>query len=169
MYIRCFWQGNHHTYGHIRCIYTLLANPTHLPAHMKCVNPACSIFAVCGTGQHHVSHSYLFKKQHKLWSLWILRAVSSQHVVQDSPTSVTRIFSKKKTAMKCLNPAGSIFAVCRTGQPHVNHSYLFKKQHQLWSVYILRAVSSQHVVQDSPTSVTRIFSKNNTSRPRSSA
>jgi len=33
IYIRCiryFWQGIHHTYGHIRCIYTDLANPTHM-------------------------------------------------------------------------------------------------------------------------------------------
>jgi len=27
--IRYFWQGNHHIYGHIRCIYTVLASPTH--------------------------------------------------------------------------------------------------------------------------------------------
>jgi hypothetical protein len=27
VYIRCFWQGNHPIYGHIRCIYTVLANP----------------------------------------------------------------------------------------------------------------------------------------------
>jgi len=26
---RHFWQGNHHMYGHIRCIYTVLADPTH--------------------------------------------------------------------------------------------------------------------------------------------
>ena len=30
MYIRHFWQGNHRIYGHIRCIYTVLANPTYL-------------------------------------------------------------------------------------------------------------------------------------------
>ena len=29
MCLRYFWQGNHHTYGHIRCEYTVLANPTH--------------------------------------------------------------------------------------------------------------------------------------------
>jgi len=29
VYIRYFWQGNHQIYGHIRCIYTVLANPTH--------------------------------------------------------------------------------------------------------------------------------------------
>ena len=28
MHIRYFWQGNHQIYGHIRCIYTVLANPT---------------------------------------------------------------------------------------------------------------------------------------------
>jgi hypothetical protein len=27
--IRCFWQEVHHTYGHIRCVYTVLANPTY--------------------------------------------------------------------------------------------------------------------------------------------
>jgi len=29
VYIRYFWQGNHHTYGRIRCVYTVLANPMH--------------------------------------------------------------------------------------------------------------------------------------------
>jgi len=27
VYIRYFKQGNHHTYSHIRCVYTVLANP----------------------------------------------------------------------------------------------------------------------------------------------
>jgi hypothetical protein len=27
--IRYFWQGNHQIYGHIRCLYTVLANPNH--------------------------------------------------------------------------------------------------------------------------------------------
>jgi hypothetical protein len=27
VYIRYFWLGNHQIYGHIRCIYTVLANP----------------------------------------------------------------------------------------------------------------------------------------------
>ena len=26
MYIQYFWQGNHHTYSHIRCVYTVLTN-----------------------------------------------------------------------------------------------------------------------------------------------
>ena len=29
VYIRCFWQGNYQIYGHIHCIYTVLANPTY--------------------------------------------------------------------------------------------------------------------------------------------
>jgi hypothetical protein len=29
VYLRYFWQGNHQIYGHIRCIYMVLANPTH--------------------------------------------------------------------------------------------------------------------------------------------
>jgi len=28
--IRYFWQGNHQKYGHIRCIYMVLANPTFM-------------------------------------------------------------------------------------------------------------------------------------------
>jgi len=35
VYVRYFWQRNHLIYGHIRCIYTVLANPTHvLCAHV---------------------------------------------------------------------------------------------------------------------------------------
>jgi len=29
VYIQYFWQGNQEIYGHTRCIYTVLANPTH--------------------------------------------------------------------------------------------------------------------------------------------
>jgi len=32
VYIRYFWQGNHQIYGHIRCAYTVLANPIHVPS-----------------------------------------------------------------------------------------------------------------------------------------
>ena len=28
--IRYYWQGNHQIYGHIRCIYTVLANPRYV-------------------------------------------------------------------------------------------------------------------------------------------
>jgi hypothetical protein len=30
VYERYFWQGNHQIYGHIRCIYMVLANPNHV-------------------------------------------------------------------------------------------------------------------------------------------
>jgi hypothetical protein len=33
-YIRYFWQGNHRVYGHIWCVYTVWANPTHTQTHM---------------------------------------------------------------------------------------------------------------------------------------
>jgi hypothetical protein len=29
-----FWQGNHQRYGHIRCIYTVLANPINVYWYM---------------------------------------------------------------------------------------------------------------------------------------
>ena len=31
VYIRCFWQASPEIYGHIRCIYTVLANPIYTP------------------------------------------------------------------------------------------------------------------------------------------
>jgi len=31
VHIRYFWQGINQIYGHIWCIYTVLANPTHAP------------------------------------------------------------------------------------------------------------------------------------------
>ena len=30
VYTGCFGQGNHKIYGHVRCIYTVLANPIHI-------------------------------------------------------------------------------------------------------------------------------------------
>ena len=30
VYIQYFWQGNHQIYGHIWCIYTVVANPTYV-------------------------------------------------------------------------------------------------------------------------------------------
>jgi hypothetical protein len=32
---RCFWQGNHQVYGHIRCVYTVLANPTKVSFNVR--------------------------------------------------------------------------------------------------------------------------------------
>ena len=37
MYKRYFWQGDHHTYGHVQCVYTVLANPTHLKNERKLI------------------------------------------------------------------------------------------------------------------------------------
>ena len=42
VYIRCFWQENHQIYGHIRCIYTVLANPKHVLCNLQ-VSPPCAL------------------------------------------------------------------------------------------------------------------------------
>jgi len=39
VYIRYFWLGDHQTYGHIRCIYTVLANPTYQLNGLSIANP----------------------------------------------------------------------------------------------------------------------------------
>jgi hypothetical protein len=55
VYIRYFWQGNHQTYGHILCIYAVLANPTDIAtlSVLVCGSglsvPAC--LSVCGCAQ----------------------------------------------------------------------------------------------------------------------
>ena len=50
-YTQYFWQGNHQIYGHIRCIYTILANPSHLP-HVHLWSPGCGH---CFYAQHNIS------------------------------------------------------------------------------------------------------------------
>jgi len=35
IYIRCFWQGNHHAYGQMRCVFRVLANPTYTCAQFQ--------------------------------------------------------------------------------------------------------------------------------------
>jgi hypothetical protein len=37
VYIWYFWQGFYQIYGHIRCIYTVLANPAHVPMAACCL------------------------------------------------------------------------------------------------------------------------------------
>jgi len=44
VYIRYFWQGNHQIYGHIQCIYTVLANPMHVCLLFVCL---CVCVCVC--------------------------------------------------------------------------------------------------------------------------
>jgi len=41
-YVRYFWQGNYHIYGHIRCIYTVLANPT-VACTFSCTYDVCCV------------------------------------------------------------------------------------------------------------------------------
>ena len=36
VYTRCFWQGNHLIYGHIRCMLSAQANPGHSPLECCC-------------------------------------------------------------------------------------------------------------------------------------
>jgi hypothetical protein len=61
VYIRYFWQGNHQIYGHIRCMYTVLANPTYV----ACNKPALlwSYFEQvgltwCSTQTHTNTHTH---------------------------------------------------------------------------------------------------------------
>jgi hypothetical protein len=46
VFLQYFWWGNHHTIGHIRCVYTVLANPMHAACAGLSYGSACG--AVCG-------------------------------------------------------------------------------------------------------------------------
>jgi hypothetical protein len=39
VYIRYFWQGNHQIYGHMLCIYTVLANPSNAHVLSQILRP----------------------------------------------------------------------------------------------------------------------------------
>jgi hypothetical protein len=83
--IRYFWQGNHQIYGHIRCIYTVLANPTndpcthaaHVRHHLFCwlAAPAPSgiptVYITCTKHTHPHSHSHT-KQANILFGLQLL-------------------------------------------------------------------------------------------------
>jgi len=62
IYTVYFWQGNHRIYGHIRCIYTVLANPKDVPSVIKRRAVQCPD---CAT-----------KKQHEEFSVAVL---TTQH------------------------------------------------------------------------------------------
>jgi len=52
LYIRCFWQGNHRINGHVRCIYTVLVNPTNKVLLLDALVGLC-------TGLYPVAHNVL--------------------------------------------------------------------------------------------------------------
>jgi len=58
VYIRYYWQGNHEIYGHIRCIYTVLANPNHLIAGMVSHDSALSGVGVATAVKLGVTHTH---------------------------------------------------------------------------------------------------------------
>ena len=59
VYIRYIWQGNHHTYGHIRCVYTVLASPRYIKqmvhSGLSWLSPLLSVSRV---GQNHIYTPY---------------------------------------------------------------------------------------------------------------
>ena len=44
IYVRYFWQRNYRMYGHIQCIYMILADPTRLGTSHIVPAVTCSVF-----------------------------------------------------------------------------------------------------------------------------
>ena len=57
VYIRYFWQGNYEIYGHIRCIYTVLANPNYVARTTLSLTP-CYIHHLAPCYLHHLAPCY---------------------------------------------------------------------------------------------------------------
>ena len=72
VYIRYFWQRNHHIYGHVRCIYTVLANPTNT-REIKGMKRDV-LFKLCqlvAYKQYSATHSLPTNLLHRqAWGLW---------------------------------------------------------------------------------------------------
>ena len=62
VYVRYFWQGNHQIYGHMRCIYTVLDNPTHdvlnLCLKQRCGHTQAFMDTCTHTRTHFLSHTH---------------------------------------------------------------------------------------------------------------
>jgi len=57
VYIRYFWQGKHQIYGHIWCIYTVLANPTHVCSMRKTAGICPCTYTHTHTHTHAHTHT----------------------------------------------------------------------------------------------------------------
>ena len=52
MCIRCFYQINYHTYGHIRCVGTFMASPKYLPWTAKSLESVIVCLIIFRDGSH---------------------------------------------------------------------------------------------------------------------
>jgi hypothetical protein len=85
VYIRYFWQGNHQIYGHIRCIYTVLANPKHVT---KCTLYDAAALHLRWTQAYRVLHSQII--------------ISSMSWNAINATLLLRIWNEHEQTMGCL-------------------------------------------------------------------
>ena len=118
MYIRYFWQGIHHTYGHIRCRYTVLANPTytqrgrvrafHIHLHIHII---FTTFAHEALGALKYTHSTCIYARST--SIKYARSTSiSTHAAQVSSTHAAQVYARNT----CI----------RTQHMHTHASHAYK-------------------------------------------
>jgi hypothetical protein len=67
--IQYFWQGNHHTYGHIRCVYSIFGREITIHTvtygvYIRFCQPyKCSIMRPKGVKDQEVTHSVMSKDE----------------------------------------------------------------------------------------------------------
>ena len=107
VYIWYFWQGNHQIYGYIRCIYTVLANPSHVSQQTK--------YRTCQV--HHLASSQvLLCISHLiLYVVWRVGRVGQNQICTPYMAVCTIIYLLKLTY---------IHRICRVGQNRIYTPYM---------------------------------------------
>ena len=110
VYIRCFWQGNHQIYGHIRCIYTVLASPTYtVLAKNKDENPDSASLCSLANPHTHIQMTYTFPL------LLITWYSSFQHL--------TRTYEWRTLFPYSWSPAALHFSTSHAHTTHIQMTY----------------------------------------------
>ena len=118
VYIRYFWQGNHQLYGHTRCIYSVLANPTHTNTHSH----MWRAFMQCRSKKR--LYVGLARTVYMIYALYI--TVYSVISLPKIPY-IHRIYMVPANPMHALGPKSSISNACALGQRKSACKYYCKR------------------------------------------
>ena len=125
MYTRCFWQENHQIYGHIRCIYTVLANPTYdkgwpkpyIYRYIRCIH---GVF-----GREITKYMVIYGVYIRSWPTRLMIRVGQNHTFIGIYGVYTEFLAGKSPFIRS-------YTVCiyGPGQPYLwTYSYLKHKEH----------------------------------------
>ena len=123
LYVRYFWQGNHHTYGHVRYIYIymVLANPGHV---LICTSVPCAHQTYTHT--HTYAHTYTYTHPHTHTHIHTQTHTTSGEALCLIPYFLLRWRRRKIKAQQvcvCLCVCACL-CICRVGQNRISAPYM---------------------------------------------